>query len=974
MFIYAIKDSEYNLLKSLKKGRSKFSYIFFFLLYLVIPSSLCAQFYEYGQDAGSTRWNHFSSEHYQLIYPRGLDSVAMQLANKFEYFYPHQAKVLDHAHGKMPVIVHNEASFSNGVFVWAPKRVEIFTNPDPNSYPQDWLTQLAIHEGRHAFQVSKLNQGISKGLSYLGGEQAVGAFTGFLPSWYLEGDAVDAETRFTQTGRGRMPSFEMGMKALLLENKRFSYSKAIFGSYKDKVPNHYELGYLMVRHGRRNYGDKFWTDFEDFASRKPYLIAPTYFSMKKYGIKSKSRYYNAALDEYQAHWTKTRENRKISPHTTVNRINSKEFTNYRFPHWISDTSLLVLKSGIDQIPEFVLIDTQGSEKRLFRPGFMNTGSFSAGKNYLVWDEWVPDTRWSNRNYSVIRRLNYHSGEVVDLGKRTRYYAPTLSGSEEMIAAVEQRTDQSFHLQILTIDGKLISSSPSPENSFIQHPVWDQDSAILVTLNKSDGEYLYRYSLKSRKWEEIFHSGFNDISNPFVHGAKVFFSGTYSGIDNIYCLDMDTDELFMVTSSEFGAFDPAVSSSGELITYSDYHVHGYNVVAAELKSGSWLAFDEMKERDEQLDFDPGETEKKIIDGEYSMKQGSYEPSPYNKTLHAINLHSWLPLYFDYLNPRASLSAEEIPVSPGLTLISQNLLSTVVGMLGYEYKDKLHYLHTGATLKGKLPVFSFRLDYGGFPDVNEIENEEAPSVRSDRLLFTSSMYVPLRLNTGKFITFMQPHVGWSYASDYFFNPDDGIYQRGSHRFSYQYYFTSYLRRSRKDILPRLGASASLYYKHAPFDAHNLGSMYSYALSLYLPGFLKHQTLKIRYGHQVQDPIRYLYGNSLTLVRGMHGLSGFDMSVFSTDYTFPLLYPDLSLEPLIYIKRIRANLWGDYLVGKDMLTGDSDNPLEDQIHFSLGLDLLADFHPLRFHFPVSMGARCAYLPQTTDWKVEFLFNIDI
>lgn len=974
MFIYATKGTACNLLRSPKKRLSKSTFIFFLLIFLLINASLHAQFYEYGQDAGSIRWNHFSSEHYQLIYPRGLDSVAMQLADKFEYFYPHQAKVLDHAHGKMPVIVHNEASFSNGVFVWAPKRVEIFTNPDPNSYPQDWLTQLAIHEGRHAFQVSKLDQGISKGLSFIGGEQAVGAITGFLPAWYLEGDAVDAETRFSNTGRGRMPSFEMGMKALLLENKRYSYSKAIFGSYKDHVPNHYELGYLMVRHGRRKYGDKFWTDFEDYASRKPYLIAPTYFSMKKYGVKSKSTYYKAALAEYKSHWLQTRENRKISPQNTLNRVRNRGFTSYRFPHWVSDTSLLVLKSGLDQIPEFVLVDINGKEKRLFRPGFLNTGSFSAGKNFLVWDEWVPDTRWSNRSYSVIKRMNYHTGEVIAFGKRSRYYAPSLSSDETMITAIEQQTDYSFHLQIFSIDGELITSIRSPENHFIQHPVWIQDSTILVTLNKLDGEYLYRYSLRNKNWEKVFHSGFNDISNPFVHGSEVYFSGTYSGIDNIYCLDMATDSLFMVTSAEFGAFEPAVSESGEMLTYGDYQAHGYNLAVAEIQKKSWVAIDDLPKRDEQLDMRSSEDEQKIIDGEKNMAHGTYDPSPYNKTLHALNIHSWLPLYFNYLNPGVHFSVEEIPVSPGLTLVSQNLLSTVVGMLGYEYKDKHHYLHTGATLKGKTPVFEFRMDYGGYPDVYKFEDQEAPSTRADRLLFTSSMYIPVRFNTGKYITFMQPRLGWSYSTDYFFNPEAGNYQAGSHRFSYQCYFTSYLRKSRKDILPRLGVSASLNYKHAPFDEYNLGSIYSYTVSMYLPGILKHQTLKIKYGRQVQNPIRYLFGNSISLVRGMPELSGLDMNIFGADYTFPLLYPDLSLEPLIYIKRIRANLWGDYLVGYDMLTGDSDNPIEDQVHYTLGFDLLADFHPLRFHFPVSMGARCAFLPKSQEWKVELLFNIDI
>ncbi|MDA3821165.1 MAG: hypothetical protein PF450_00940, partial [Bacteroidales bacterium] len=294
----------------------------------------------------------------------------MDFADKLEYYYPYQSKVLRHQQAKLPVVFHNESSFSNGVFMWAPKRLEVFTNPDPNGYPQDWMTQLALHEGRHAFQVSKLNQGLSKGLSYIAGEQAVGMITGFLPLWYLEGEAVDAETRFSNSGRGRLPSFEMGMKAILLEKgKPYSFSKSVLGSYKDFVPNHYQTGYLMVRYGRRTYGDSFWTDLEDYAARKPFLLNPNYFSMKKYGVPSKKAFFNSSIDLYEEHWKKQYKSRTVQENQRWNKT-SGNFTSYNFPQWLNDSLIVALKTGLDQIPEFTSIDINGHEKRLFRPGFL----------------------------------------------------------------------------------------------------------------------------------------------------------------------------------------------------------------------------------------------------------------------------------------------------------------------------------------------------------------------------------------------------------------------------------------------------------------------------------------------------------------------------------------------------------------------------------------------------------------------------
>ena len=138
-----------------------------FILLLFVTAGLKAQFYEYGQDAGRLQWYRFDTPNYKVIFPKGIDSLAKAFAHRLETFYPYLGEALDHQHSKMPVIIHNESSFSNGVFVWAPKRLEIFTNPDPSGYNQDWLAQLALHEGRHAVQIDKLNQGITRILSFV---------------------------------------------------------------------------------------------------------------------------------------------------------------------------------------------------------------------------------------------------------------------------------------------------------------------------------------------------------------------------------------------------------------------------------------------------------------------------------------------------------------------------------------------------------------------------------------------------------------------------------------------------------------------------------------------------------------------------------------------------------------------------------------------------------------------------------------
>ncbi|MEJ7673189.1 MAG: hypothetical protein WKF59_10865 [Chitinophagaceae bacterium] len=54
-----------------------------------------------------------------------------------------------------------------------------------------------------------------------------------------------------------MPFFHTPYRSLWQADKKYSWMKLRNGSYKDYVPNHYALGYLLVAYGREKYGDGF---------------------------------------------------------------------------------------------------------------------------------------------------------------------------------------------------------------------------------------------------------------------------------------------------------------------------------------------------------------------------------------------------------------------------------------------------------------------------------------------------------------------------------------------------------------------------------------------------------------------------------------------------------------------------------------------------------------------------------------------
>ena len=395
-------------------------------------------------------------------------------------------------------------------------------------------------------------------------------------------------------------------------------------------------------------------------------------------------------------------------------------------------------------------------------------------------------------------------------------------------------------------------------------------------------------------KKLFEAGRDDISNPVIQGGKIYFSATFSGIDNIYCYDTGDEQVYQVSSAPFGAFHPQISADGLTLFYSNYSSSGYGATSLELDQGLWLPLEDSRDHSEQLDYKPSIEEEKVlelVEDEDSLELNSRR---YRKMLHLFNVHSWLPLYFDYLNPELELDPEHLPVSPGISLISQNHLSTAVSQVGYEYRDGYHLFHSGIQLKGRYPVLNLYFDYGGKPDVLVLAPGDSALTLPTDLGFTAQTYVPIRLNTGKYLTLIQPRIDYNFRRDIQFNESQGTYQTGGHYLHYSLYTTSYLRKGRKDILPRVGVSANAGYYHAP-KSQIFGAVSTGGIIAYLPGPLKHQTIKLSASYQKQFPLdmsRPAFINLISPPRGIHGVFGEVLTRYSADWDSPFYIPILSL----------------------------------------------------------------------------------
>ena len=941
-------------------------------LMLIGPLSLVnAQFYEFGQSPSSLKWKKIEGPHFQVIYPEEIEQGANKVLLLLEKNYFINSNQLGKQPRKVPVVLHNHTVRSNGFVVWAPRRMEFFMYPDVNPISQDWYSHLSLHEFRHIVQLEKLNQGITKILTTVLGEQGIGPAIAMVPFWFLEGDAIYAETSLSESGRGRSPAFEMRLKAHILnDEKTWSYSKSYMGSYKHYVPDYYQYGYQMVTYGREIFGKDFWTGALDYTGRKFFLLNPFYFYMKKEAGISKKGFYDSTMNYLKSYWESKRKDRSPEKYPAFNTSGKNIYTSYTYPQIMEEGSVIAVKSGLDITDRFVKIDSTGNETTLFIPGYLHSGRISYSRNKILWDEYQPDVRWRNRSFSNLKEFNLETGKQKLLTVNSRYSSPSYSYSGDSIVAVETDLSNNFNLVFISAsDGGLLNRIPSPENVQLLDPGWmDGSDKIIVTGLDAEGKKLLQYDPGENKWEVLLPSSAINISNPVSAGTMVIFNGSFDGVDNIYALDPVTKKLFRLTRSEFGAFHPDVSMERELLAFSSYTENGFDIVLKPLKEGM-ETFKPLNEISEQAFFKYGDSSglqpaENSIDYTSQVTAKKYKPA-----FRLFNFHSWAPFYFDYNDP----DIDHPSVSPGLTLLSQNLLSTAVTSLGYEYREKDHYFHTSFTYKGLLPVFDLSYRFGGLPLIVPYRDVSQPARVQTASNFSLYTYIPLSFYLGRWITGIQPSLRVSYQNDYFYYEESASYKRGISYTEPRLYLYTYQRSALRDYYPRFGMILDYSAIASPFEAEQRGSNEAFKSTVFLPGVIRGHGLRLKAEWQKQDPERFLFGNLVGFARGYVPLVALELNKYSADYHIPLMYPDLSIEGLFYLKRVRANFFGDYLYGKEMrIMTDEGVRVETGSYSSAGVEMNFDYHLFRLLFPVSSGLRSSYLYNTGEWNFEFLFNI--
>ncbi|MFB2119924.1 TolB family protein [Parapedobacter sp. 2B3] len=899
-----------------------------------------SQIFNGDQYPPSVRWRQIQTENFQLIYPSAFEDEAQQLASKLVGLHERVSVSLGKRPRKISIILHNQTVESNGNVQLAPRRSEFYTTPPQQGDFQKWLDNLAIHELRHVAQFDKLT-GYLRAPFF---EQLALAIYGVtLPAWFFEGDAVVAETRLSNAGRGRLPSWEMSLRANLLSGKKYSYQKDYLGSLKDVTPGFYELGYFMTAALQDSYGpailDSLMTRMAKLPVR-PYNFTNSLHKFTGYGTR---KWHGKVTGNLSEKWHEQVVENDPTDYPILPLENDGKPTSWLLPQALPNGRVIALYRGVREVPKIVILDTSGRHTDVVKTGRQTEAHFAYAAGKIVWDEVRRHSRYGKRTYSVINVYDLQKNTYRQLTRKSRYFSPTLHPNGTQVATVA--IDESNKVSLVLLDvgtGAPLASFPSPENILLQTPSFDPTGTKVVATGISEkGATLVELDIPTGTYRYLLDWQVQQIERPVYAGSRIVFKAHFNDIDNLYALDQQ-GIIHQLTNARFGAFNPSADTTGNQLWFNNYQVNGHEI--SRLKMAG-LPISHFKAPVSQKD---------VFTTKDTLANEIWPSTAYNGIKNLVNFHS---LSIDNGN------FDNIgDIKPGIYWLSDDLLNTTQIRLGYHYDSYIRSSTYSASVAYQrfFPKFSLAYSNRGQLVAARVTNgQEADTIRVRwrENVATLQMDIPLAFYRLNHVFTTGVNAATSYTNRYGLSEPqlqeqfiNGI------RFpmSYQAYFNHNVRQSALDLAPRWGQHVSVSYRHFPFDGNLSGEHLSLRTAFYFPGLWRNHSLLARFSYQ-QRSGTYQLIDDIPLVSGYDQLSPIPVdNTLLFSYRFPFAYPDWSIGPLAYIKRFKGGLFADF---QNVRTG---KPLQPR---TFGAELRADMNLLRFYLPdFDFGVKLVYANETS------------
>ncbi len=888
----------------------------------------------FGGNPPSIKWKQINTGASRVIFPPSLDSNALRVTNIINFIKKPTEKTIGHASKKINIVLQNQTTISNAYVGLGPYRSEFYLNPTQNSFELGslpWPDQLTVHEYRHVEQFNNFNVGLSRVLRSLFGEegQAI-ANNAAIPNWFFEGDAVYNETNVSKQGRGSLPFFFNGYCSIWKAGKNYSWMKLRNGSFKDFVPDHYKLGYMLVSYGTEKYGNKFWENVTKDAASFKGLLYPFQKAIKKYSGSDYITFRKNAIDFFKNQFD-------IKP----GNITKKQiYIDEEYPSFV-ENEIVYVKSGYKQVPEFI-IRHGNKENRLRIKDYSLDNHFSLKNGKIVYASYRPDVRWGYRDFSDLQILDIKTGKQKTITNHTKYFSPDISADGKSVVAVDQSVNGKSTLHILdAVKGKMVYEIPNSDQLLYTYPKFLSTDKILSAVRDTLGKMsLAEINISTGNTEYLTPLSYNVIGFPFIQNDTVYFTNSIHKNDELFAYTLAEKKLWKVVSdndSGLGKYEPTANNSS--LAWTTFTATGYKLVVVAKKD---VVFEELNPKTMDKNTSSfGITSLNNINSNllYSVPNDSFAVKKYSKIFRLFNFHSIEPTIDD---PEYSLA-----------LLSENILNTMQSQLlfAYDRAEQFKKLSFQATYGGFFPFLSAGISYA---IDRRVYNAGQSPVYFNELEPYAGFNIPLNFSKGRTFTFL------NFGSQYVYNESfyKGTYKDTIGNISYSYVssflsFSNQVQRAKQQIFPRFAQSINLAFKSAL--THYNGNQFMANGNIYLPGLLSTHSIVLNAAFLTKDSSREInFSSGFPFSRGYEASNFFRMYKWGINYHLPLLYPDAGFGNIFYLLRVRGNLFYDNTFVKDFFR--NGNPYSANFN-SAGVEINFDTKWWN-QANVAIGFRYSYL----------------
>lgn len=909
-------------------------YIFFLLFSVIIAGTAQAQ--QFGGNPPSIKWNQINIPAAKVIFPKGLDSSAYAVASIIARMNQVIEPTIGTKQKQISIVLQNQTTIANAYVGLAPFRSEFYLTPDQNSFEigsLPWVEQLSIHEFRHVQQYNNFNVGVSKALRILFGEggQALGNELS-VPNWFFEGDAVFNETLVSNQGRGRLPFFFNGYRALWTADKNYSWMKLRNGSYLDFTPDWYPTGYMLVAYGREKYGNLFWKNVTHDAAAYKGGFYPLERAIKKYSGQDFVHFRDAGMDYFK---------KEFGSDEKKSALQSQHFVaNQEYPAYVNDTTLIYMKSTYDHLPVFVM-RTGNKEKVISVRSVSLDNYFAYHDGKIVYAAYRPDLRWTYRDYSELEVLDVATGKERRITRNSKYFSPDFSADGKTIIAVQVGPSGKNEVHLLNAsDGKIKHVIPNPDKLFFTYSKFYDSKRIISAVRSQKGEMsLALINIATGKTEYLLPFSFKPIGFIAVRKDIVYFTATSDLDDRLFALSVSDHKLYelqnAVKPGQIGNYEPAVSAGK--FAWVGFTAVGYTVNQANKRELKWKEISvSMPGNLPNL----GITALKNDSASDLLTKVQIKPMPvkkYSKTYHLFNFHSVVPGIND---PDYSIS-----------MIGENVLNTFQSQLSFDYNRDEGYKQLGfdAVYGSLFPFIRAGVDYtfdrrGFYNGKNVYWNEIDPHV---------GLEFPLSFSQGRHITGLDFGSDVYYSQTDFQYPYNQMFKSNNYTYLNNYVtFSNQVQQARQNIYPRFAQNITLDYKTAITGL--TANQFLASANLFFPGLSINHNLIFNVAHQQKGDNDVIdFTNNFPFSRGYVAENLHVMNKVGADYHFPLIYPDAGVANTLYFSRLRADVFYDD-------TRASDNFFAGSSYRNFRSTGAAIFFDTQWfnQLPISFGIRYDYL----------------